>query len=962
MTLCGLLLLLAWLHVSQSLMGLQGTRENGRSLRFSYHTLRAKQPRSRSQQQVVTVEDEKDSDVELTRAALVAIIDDSWRRVLGLVSPSLLKQCEDELKGATSLLVLATVRKAADANPESRATVEEMFKEADKDGDGQITFLEWFEWVSQDAAYFGSDVIDDTVDDDGSTMQVDQEDATTMRSRQVSKRRRRQKQQKTLEQFEARQLVKETRLQQLDPMVTGLAQVLGHAVCTLQVAARLPSNDPSYLAAAFVSGGTMAGAMDETLTRTMLSRLSPRTRDLVALALTLEVASMATESNFEGRMGVMFEKLDDARAKTMPGVSQNMLEGSQESYAASDEEDVESIVDADGAYVDVIEEGFPEDEIDVIQTVDLSSIPVQTAPSIDELVPRSLTEATPVSVDNDDGDDDFDDNFDFDRDGNSPLPLEVEVKLAQSSLHKDSEGVNSWKVEDDEIVESNQFQVEEDPTIYVGELVDMTVDNNAESIPIDTVLSSAMMSPNPRESSEMSDQELVTAIANAPPEKDEKLIILTEQRGLDKEDFGGDEEWHHVEVLPGSITATPKQDTQPYLLDLAGGPPAVMGDAQCDSGGGNEAGQQQYGLMLESGGLDSTIERAGSIAADISALRSAFKELDDSQSQLMRHLIMRKSGGREDILGLAMALRITRLQNAKVLGPNLKNRLAMETLQLWAPISFQLGVNAKLPELEVHSYVLLFPRSFSSFINWYTAFRPIAKKVLTKFQVDLEDSLLADPIIPRFASKVLIQSRLKSPSSAFKKMVKSDSKQRHQLYDMLGVRVIITDRPQNPMEAMVSDHFDMNVYETVNTECDFDFDEIDEDKEGFSDEEERDNLVISLVNSNGNDFSVPSTTNRATEVYEAQVVGYVKDLILTLPRWLEDKTRFKDYVTRPKMSGYQSMHMTLVHAATGVNLEVQLRSSRMHMEAEYGRASHTKYKAMMLPASVDRSTNETDIF
>ena len=162
-------------------------------------------------------------------------------------------------------------------------------------------------------------------------LQVDQEDATTMRSRQVSKRRRRQKQQKTLEQFEARQLVKETRLQQLDPMVTGLAQVLGHAVCTLQVAARLPSNDPSYLAAAFVSGGTMAGAMDETLTRTMLSRLSPRTRDLVALALTLEVASMATESNFEGRMGVMFEKLDDARAKTMPGVSQNMLEGSQES-------------------------------------------------------------------------------------------------------------------------------------------------------------------------------------------------------------------------------------------------------------------------------------------------------------------------------------------------------------------------------------------------------------------------------------------------------------------------------------------------------------------------------------------------------------------------------------------------------------------------------------------------------
>jgi hypothetical protein len=153
----------------------------------------------------------------------------------------------------------------------------------------------------------------------------------------------------------------------------------------------------------------------------------------------------------------------------------------------------------------------------------------------------------------------------------------------------------------------------------------------------------------------------------------------------------------------------------------------------------------------------------------------------------------------------------------------------------------------------------------------------------------------------------------------------------------------------------------MNVYETVNTECDFDFDEIDEDKEGFSEEEERDDLVTSLVRSDnraGNSDGVFDPRAQMAQEYESRVVGYVKDLILTLPRWGSDQSRFKDYVARPKMSGYQSMHITLVHAATGVNLEVQLRSSRMHMEAEYGRASHSSYKAMMLPASVDRQDED----
>ena len=66
--------------------------------------------------------------------------------------------------------------------------------------------------------------------------------------------------------------------------------------------------------------------------------------------------------------------------------------------------------------------------------------------------------------------------------------------------------------------------------------------------------------------------------------------------------------------------------------------------------------------------------------------------------------------------------------------------------------------------------------------------------------------------------------------------------------------------------------------------------------------------------------------------------------------------RYKDYVTYPKPSGYRSVHMTLRHKECGINLEVQIRSKDMHLEAEYGRASHSNYKALALPASINRAT------
>ncbi|GFR40563.1 hypothetical protein Agub_g1139 [Astrephomene gubernaculifera] len=245
--------------------------------------------------------------------------------------------------------------------------------------------------------------------------------------------------------------------------------------------------------------------------------------------------------------------------------------------------------------------------------------------------------------------------------------------------------------------------------------------------------------------------------------------------------------------------------------------------------------------------------------------------------------------------------------------------LAMESLQIGAPLGHALGLGPLSAMMEDICLRVLFPSSYASTSAWLRALLGPGEAGLAAARQQLHATLEAHPQFGALSGGLLIKSRTKSLFSVMKKLLHlgdmaRGGRSREELYDLLGMRVIVQPPPHLP----------------------------------------------------------PGEAEAAA----TKACYIVQEVACNL--WRPIPTRSKDYVTTPKVNGYQSIHLTLQLDSQSTNatypygtgkaseaaaadvagdgpmgpsgplfMELQIRTDAMDRAAESGDAAHAVYKGGM---------------
>lgn len=292
------------------------------------------------------------------------------------------------------------------------------------------------------------------------------------------------------------------------------------------------------------------------------------------------------------------------------------------------------------------------------------------------------------------------------------------------------------------------------------------------------------------------------------------------------------------------------------------------------------------------------------------AFQTAVPDLNDASALAVRGALMAAVGDRTSdregadgqvggganprALLVLLGSSLTRLRAAKIRPAQDQQQLAVEAIQLYAPLAHTVGFGNAFSELETLAYAKLFPDSLRRLQRWYAHVWPDGDSLATQLQAQLEAQLMNAPSLEGMLQSVGVSARLKTVPSTFRKLLRTKQGERsiETVRDIIGLRVVLTP------SADVAELLD-------------------------------------------------SVLGRPVAEAEAEALlchGAYRQVLML---WTQIPGRFKDFVTAPKPNGYQSIHAN-VRLADGRDVEIQIRTLAMHERATSGSASHEGYRATQL--------------
>ena len=146
------------------------------------------------------------------------------------------------------------------------------------------------------------------------------------------------------------------------------------------------------------------------------------------------------------------------------------------------------------------------------------------------------------------------------------------------------------------------------------------------------------------------------------------------------------------------------------------------------------------------------------------------------------------------VVVVKLADRLHNMRTIQYLEPSKQQRIARETLEIYAPIAHRLGMGNIRNELEDLSFRVLEPDSFLALQKEVSEKQPLHQKFLEEVQAEIRSRLVENSIPAE------LEARVKSLCSLHRKL---ERQQRglEQVYDLLAVRVI-TDSERNCYAAL----------------------------------------------------------------------------------------------------------------------------------------------------------------